>query len=933
MWLDRIVATVARADNAAVARWAVLAAGAALAVAGAALLTAGAAAALLITVGGLVVAAAAIATRAVRGRREQGAAADADAAAAQPMDAAEERDARDELERRVHALEGRNRELAVVNALAFAFGETMADRDATGDAERLIAALLRMDWVQIYRLPSDGRPVQTTLVLSEHVASTGETRTGLGEALLRQVAERGTPLFSLQANGEAFGVVPLLSRGEPFGALAVGGRREEWPHAERRLLTVIGNELAVALENRDRYRTAVEQAAEEAALNAAQQRRITELSSLAQIAEIMQSTVDPDRLFAGFARELSGLVAFEALYFAAFDEAGDVSSVRAFSADGRPRPGVTATREESAHPLMKVRSIAVWNAAEQPAPGFVRPPMDYGVVVAVRPKAQALGVLLLTAHEPLTHEDASLVERAAGQLGLALDSISLYGQATERAARIEVLGNIARIVASTVDTRAGFAAFAEEVRWLLPFDQAIVSMVDIARDRGSTYAAYPDGELVGKRWQLSGSLAELAIEAGRAVGVRRGDAEHADAPTWRIIDASVTEVACVPIYRGDECIAVLGVLGSGEARYTDEQLAVLEEVSRLLAICIERAELFERVAHSARHDLLTGLPNYRYLQERLREVRAGMSAPGATAVLMLDLDDLKMFNDTLGHAVGDQVVQIIARELTTACRADDFIARVGGDEFVVVMEGADTEAALAAGERLHEALRDAHLEIPGAPTNIRISIGVASAPQDAATVEDLLHAADQAMYEAKYGGGARTQAAGRANGGVTRSLRGRPNRVVEAVLRALTSGATDREREAVSLAERYATTAALRRGVPSDTTPLLRMLVARSAAGRLSAAPTGRDRQLAYRIVDGLHAQWTQDAPEAGGDATALAGAAVELAWLQLPPPSGEAASLTTALRRLREARAGDVDAALLDELEAAAKSQAFERRRAAEAA
>ena len=148
----------------------------------------------------------------------------------------------------------------------------------------------------------------------------------------------------------------------------------------------------------------------------------------------------------------------------------------------------------------------------------------------------------------------------------------------------------------------------------------------------------------------------------------------------------------------------------------------------LLAVTIDRFRLYERAEYNARHDLLTGLPNQRYLNERLAELRAGIAEDGESALLMIDLDDLKAFNDTLGHEVGDRVLQIVADEIRQACRTDDFVARVGGDEFVVVMEDADVETATSVADRVHERLADAHMQIDGAPTRIRVSIGVAIAP-------------------------------------------------------------------------------------------------------------------------------------------------------------------------------------------------------------
>ena len=149
---------------------------------------------------------------------------------------------------------------------------------------------------------------------------------------------------------------------------------------------------------------------------------------------------------------------------------------------------------------------------------------------------------------------------------------------------------------------------------------------------------------------------------------RRGAAGRGDSA-----DSGSGEWAIVPILRGDVCTAVRVLAHSDRIPYTNDEITALEEVARLLAVSIERVDLFAQTEHSARHDLLTGLPNYRYLQERLREVQAGVSAPSSTSLLMVDMDDLKLFNDTLGHGAGDDAIQAVGRALRAVCRTEDFV--------------------------------------------------------------------------------------------------------------------------------------------------------------------------------------------------------------------------------------------------------------------
>ena len=156
--------------------------------------------------------------------------------------------------------------------------------------------------------------------------------------------------------------------------------------------------------------------------------------------------------------------------------------------------------------------------------------------------------------------------------------------------------------------------------------------------------------------------------------------------------------------------------------------------------------LLRRLNHGANHDALTQLPNRVFFHSRLQQA---VSAPGdrPVAVALIDLDDFKEVNDTLGHEVGDLLLVAVAQRLDGCVRAEDTVARLGGDEFVVVLDGADPAAADLAAERMMEALRlpviaDGH-ELP-----IRASIGIA----DGRTGDEpsvLLRHADIAMYAAK----------------------------------------------------------------------------------------------------------------------------------------------------------------------------------------
>ena len=160
----------------------------------------------------------------------------------------------------------------------------------------------------------------------------------------------------------------------------------------------------------------------------------------------------------------------------------------------------------------------------------------------------------------------------------------------------------------------------------------------------------------------------------------------------------------------------------------------------------------QSIAHMARHDALTELPNRVLLRERMAEGLARVETKGESmAVLCLDLDNFKAVNDTLGHPIGDRLLRAIAARLGAAVREDDTVARLGGDEFAILQADADIVAAEMLARRVVEMLSEP-IFIDGHEINSGVSIGIAMAPADSSGGDHLMKCADLALYRAKAEG-------------------------------------------------------------------------------------------------------------------------------------------------------------------------------------
>ena len=347
----------------------------------------------------------------------------------------------------------------------------------------------------------------------------------------------------------------------------------------------------------------------------------------------------------------------------------------------------------------------------------------------------------------------ALSEEQAAENARLLEAVRIRHQLLEHLVRVQ------RAITRRAPLEEVFGSIVDGARGLLGDDVAAICLVDPS-DRTRFVQVTSRG-----------------MPADAEAAVRRSRPSSTD-PTWAAITADRVVLARGPVLRGPNpdawpggrrpraalaapvheeghpAGALVVASSDGSREYGTEERAVLEAFAEQVSLALTDALTLAEMDR-ANHDAVTGLASRRLFMRRLDESLAGSPGP-LVAVLFIDLDRFKMVNDTLGHAAGDQLLLEVGKRIDACLRTGDFAARMGGDEFAVIVEGVDdVERVVLMADRIGASLREA-VEIGGRPVFVDASIGIVTAEPGSIEGEALVRDADVAMYEAKKTGAGRS---------------------------------------------------------------------------------------------------------------------------------------------------------------------------------
>ena len=327
-----------------------------------------------------------------------------------------------------------------------------------------------------------------------------------------------------------------------------------------------------------------------------------------------------------------------------------------------------------------------------------------------------------------------------------------YVEQIKRANReVFTLYELARIFSSSLSMKDTFSLFAEKINELVPFDTCVIYLFDETQSKAK--AVYAEGK-------NASTLLNRSIKPGEGA---TGYVLKKRQPVCNVnpgLDFSFCQLefvqeysamASLPLIADEKMLGAVSLYSCVLDNYEDEHLRLLETVSRIASDAISKSIYHAETETKALTDPMTSLPNARSLQIQFEKEVARADRNGSRfQVLMLDLDGFKAVNDTFGHKVGDKLLRELSKVMRGQLRDYDFLARYAGDEFIAIIPETDEVSIDELSSRIEKSVSDFILPVgDGKFARVGISIGAAAYPTSGGTIDQIVIAADKAMYSVK----------------------------------------------------------------------------------------------------------------------------------------------------------------------------------------
>ncbi len=355
-------------------------------------------------------------------------------------------------------------------------------------------------------------------------------------------------------------------------------------------------------------------------------------------------------------------------------------------------------------------------------------------------------------------EDFNLLEDVTDRVAVSMEKEYLREQLSEREKELSVINRSSAIISSSFDIQGVFGSFVEELRKVVDVSWATVVMIGdndlyflaLSSEIGSAWK-------VGERVPIKGTATEWVVTHKKTMVESDLSQESQFVTAESHLKQGIRSIAYLPLIAKDKAIGSLIVTSRHPNAYSHKHMMFLEHLASQIAMPIENSQLYAEAKKEARIDELTGLFNRRSLDEVMAsEISRRSRYGGVFSLIIIDLDNFKTFNDNYGHLAGDNLLKEGGSSIRNSIRGADQAFRYGGDEFAVLLPNTSIDAANRVAERIRKQVAS---KVIAGNIPVTVSLGLASWPANGISANEVIEAADVALYHAKRSGGNQSQCA------------------------------------------------------------------------------------------------------------------------------------------------------------------------------
>ncbi len=391
-------------------------------------------------------------------------------------------------------------------------------------------------------------------------------------------------------------------------------------------------------------------------------------------------------------------------------------------------------------------------------------------------RERLIGILVLDkkASGRYSLEDLRLLEEVTNQVAVSMEKEYLRERLREREEELSVINRCSAIITSSMNIQEIYDSFIGELKKVV--DISWSSIVLIENSHLSLLTLYSD---IGSAWKL-GEQIPIRGTGTEWVAINKKALLESDLKQGgQFVTAKyhykqgIRTIAYLPLIAKGLVIGSFIVATVNPNAYSQRHLTLLEQLAAQIAMSIENSRLYTEAEEKARIDELTDLLNRRSLNELMTtEINRHSRYGGVFSLIILDLDNFKAFNDNYGHVAGDKLLKEIGGVLKSTIRSTDQAFRHGGDEFAILLPNTPIDAASQVADR---ARRHVAANVKAGHITITVSLGLANWPADGTAADEIVAAADGALYRAKRAGGNRCYCAS----GTLLELEDKPLRLID----------------------------------------------------------------------------------------------------------------------------------------------------------